>query len=125
MRSFQTTLMGLLFLGLLSCGSSGGTSLDRGKAVSSLTQSEKSELCDQVNGAQGGYGRSADCPDGSSQTTDPSQAACVASVPASGTPCGGLTVGQLLDCANAVGTNICSFETATQCRPLRDCSGAP
>ena len=127
MRSFrfQTAWMGVVVLASVSCGSNGGTSLDRSKAISSLTQLEKTELCDQLNGAQGGYGKSTSCPDGSTQTTDPSQASCVAAVPPPGSACAGLTVGQALDCANAVGTTLCSFLTATQCKPVRDCSGAP
>lgn len=120
--------VGILLLSLAiaaACGSSrGGSALDRNKTASTLTPAEQAELCDEVNGAQGGYGRSVTCTDGSTQTTDPSQAVCIQSIPTAGDPCANLTVGNLLDCANAVGSNLCTFPTTAACQPIHACSGA-
>ncbi len=122
MRRFRRAI---LLLTLAACGSSsGGTTLDRSKTVGSLTPAEQAELCDQVNGAQGGYGRSVSCPDGSTQTTDADRASCVQATPAAGQPCSNLAVGTLLDCAAAVGTSLCQFTTASACQPIHTCSGA-
>ena len=109
-------------MSMTACGS-GDKSLDRNKTVATLSTDEKTTLCDQLNGAQGGYGRSVTCASGQTETTDPNQSECVLSTPASGSPCAALTVGTVLDCAAAVGGDLCLFETAPACQPIRTCSG--
>jgi hypothetical protein len=107
---------------LLSCGGD-SSGVDRSKSLGSLAGGEKLQVCDEVNGAQGGYGRVVTCSDAHTEHTDSDQASCVAASPTSGQPCGDLTVGALLDCAHGVGTNLCAFATAPACQPVRDCIG--
>ena len=107
---------------LLSCGG-GGSGVDRGKALGLLTPAEKMQVCDDVNRAQGGYGRMVKCSDGHTEHTDSDQASCQTAAPMSGQPCGNLTVGALLDCVHAIGTDLCAFATAPACQPERDCIG--
>jgi hypothetical protein len=124
MRSLRGAMFLFLSMTLAACGSSsGGTTLDRSKNVGSLTPAEQAQLCDDVIGTQGGYGRSVSCPDGSTQTTDADRASCMQSTPTAGQPCSTLTVGTLLDCATAVGSNLCAFTTASACQPLHSCAG--
>jgi hypothetical protein len=89
--------------------------------LGSLTTAQAVVLCDWTNARQGGYGRSVTCTDGSPQTTDVSQADCVASVPAAGTYCPTLTVGDDEDCANAVLTDLCSLPNQAACANLNAC----
>src|SRR3982751_5413685 len=104
----------------LSCGR-GSSSVDRGKTLGSLTTAEKMQVCDDLNGAQGGYGRTVTCSDGSTQHTDADQASCTAASPMSGQPCASLSVGALLDCAHGIGADLCALATAAACQPERDC----
>ena len=112
----------LALVASLSCGS-GSSSVDRGKAIDSLTPAEKIQVCDDLNGAQGGYGRTVTCSDGSTQHTDADQASCMAAWPTSGQPCASLSVGAVLDCAHGIGADLCAFATAAACQPERDCIG--
>lgn len=112
-----------------SCGSGGGGSVGnssgvpRSSTVGSLDGSQAATLCDWENAKQGGYGRSVTCPDGSTQTTDPDRATCVSQAPYFSTYCPTLTVGDLEDCANALGTNICNVATEPACGPVATCLG--
>lgn len=122
-RMFGDAVALLAFIAaLLSCGG-GSSGVDRGKSLGSLTPGEKMQVCDDANRAQGGYGRMITCNDGHTEHTDPDQASCVAASPVSGQSCGNLTVGALLDCAHAIGIDLCAFATTTACQPARDCIG--
>jgi len=108
-------------------GANGGTGtssgLSRAATVKSLTPAQAGTLCDWQSGKQGGYGRSVDCADGSTQTTDPDKTMCVSAVSAVGSLCPTLTVGDVEDCANASQTDLCSFETQAGCANVRACIG--
>jgi hypothetical protein len=111
-----------------SCGSGSGgvgnsSGLPRSSTVGSLDSSQAATLCDWENAKQGGYGRSVSCPDGSTQTTDANRAYCVSAVPYFATYCPTLTVGEVEDCANALGTNICNIATEPACAPVAACLG--
>jgi hypothetical protein len=143
MKSYPAVVVSLLFVGLagFSCGSSNGGAADgggggsggsggavgtssglpRASTLGSLTSAQDSTLCDWENAKQGGYGRSVSCPDGSEDDTDLSQASCVASVPGFATGCPSLTVGDVEDCANAIGTNLCQMPTAAGCANVNAC----
>ncbi len=145
MKSYPAVVVSLLFVGLagFSCGSSNGGAADGGGAggggggsggavgtssglprtdtVGSLTGAQAATLCDWLNAKQGGYGRSVSCPDGSEADTDLSQASCVASVPSFATGCPSLTVGDVEDCANAIGTSLCQMPTAAGCANVNAC----
>jgi hypothetical protein len=123
----RAALLFFLCLGLAisaSCGpgdSSNGTGTPKSTKLGMLTTAQAGTECDYVNNKQGGYGRSVTCADGSMQTTDPDKASCVADVPVAGAGCPTLTVGDLEDCANAVGTNLCSLPTASACAAFNAC----
>jgi hypothetical protein len=142
MKTYPAILVSLLFVGLagFSCGSSNGDSADGGggigggggavgtssglprtDTVGSLTAAQAATLCDWLNARQGGYGQSVTCPDGSHDDTDNNQASCVASVPTVATGCPSLTVGDIEDCANAIGTNLCAMSTAAGCANVNAC----
>jgi hypothetical protein len=125
MKWLSIVALPCLILGFGSCGGDGGgeRGLERNKAISTLTATERVQLCDQLNGAQGGYGRDVSCPDGTMQHTDANQASCVQATPAPGQPCANLTVANVLDCGRAVGSDLCKVGTAEACKPIRDCSG--
>jgi hypothetical protein len=144
MKTYPAIVVSLLFVGLagFSCGSSNGDSADGGggkgggggavgtssglprtDTVGSLTGAQAATLCDWLNARQGGYGQSVSCPDGSEADTDLSQSSCVASVPNVATGCPSLTVGNVEDCANAIGTNLCSMPTAAGCANVNACPG--
>jgi hypothetical protein len=127
-------LMGMVIAavgGLLaaSCrGGSGGSvgnssGVPRSSTIGSLDSSQAVTLCDWENAKQGGYGRSITCPDGSTQTTDADRATCVSQVPYFGTYCPTLTVGDIEDCANALGINICNVGSEPACGPVAACLG--
>jgi hypothetical protein len=108
-----------------SCGSSSGpgtsSGLPRSSTLASLTTAQDATLCDWLNERQGGYGQSVSCPDGSHADTDTNQSSCVASVPTGAASCPTLTVGDVEDCANAIGTNICEMPTAAGCANVNAC----
>ena len=58
---------------------------------------------------------------GSHDDTDNNQASCVASVPTVANGCPSLTVGDVEDCANAIGTNLCAMSTAAGCANVNAC----
>jgi hypothetical protein len=110
----------------LSCGSSSGggassSGIPRSDTVGSLNASQAATLCDWENAKQGGYGRTVTCSDGSTQTTDPDQATCAAVVPYFANKCPTLTVGDIEDCADGLGTNICNLPTESACAALNAC----
>lgn len=94
--------------------------LDPSKNVGQLTQTEGAALCDEVNSLQGGYGRAVSCPDAAQQQTDPSQAMCIRGLQAFGIVCG-LTVGEAIGCAMAIGTDLCRVTTAAECSAISTC----
>lgn len=130
MTTHPAIVAALLFIGLAgpSCGSSDGgavvgtsSGLPRAATLGSLTAAQDATLCDWENAKQGGYGQSVSCSDGSHTDTDNNQASCVASVPGFATGCPTLTVGDVEDCANAIGTNLCAMPTAAGCANVNAC----
>lgn len=110
----------LLAVVAASCGS-GGSSLDRSKRIGDLSADEQKQLCDDTAAAQGGYGRSVTCPDGSVQTTDVNQARCLSGTQVVAQSCPALTVGDALSCSESQGTDLCAFPTVAECKAVRDC----
>jgi len=86
-----------------------------------LSSTQAVTLCDWTNAKQGGYGRSVTCADGATRTTDPSQSECVAGVSGFQTNCPTLTVANVEDCTNAIGSNLCEITTASACAPVATC----
>jgi hypothetical protein len=132
----MTSRSSLLAVGLVvvfavgACGSSGGSpgapsNVPPDDTFGQLSTSQVTSLCDYLAAVQGGYGRSVNCPAGDTQTTDSSQSECVASSAQVAALCPTLTAGQTEECAAAAGTNLCDFDTASACAPVRDCFGAP
>jgi hypothetical protein len=89
------------------------TGLPRWNILGSLDTPQAGTLCDWANAKQGGYGRSVMCPDGSEQTTDDDKATCVQTAPLFADFCPTLTVGDVEDCVNAIGTDLCALATAS------------
>ena len=118
-----------LTLLLASCGGSnegnaGGNAsgLSRTLMVASLSASQALTLCDWTNGKMGGYGRQVTCEDGgATDGTDPSAEVCVESLPQVGVLCPTLTVADLEDCVNAIGTNLCARPTTAACANVNEC----
>jgi hypothetical protein len=111
---------------MTACGSSGGSGADasgipQSTTLSSLTPAQAGVLCDWENAKQGGYGRSVSCPDGGMQTTDTDRASCVSAAQPIGADCPTLTVGDVEDCANAIGTDLCSLATQPACAAFNAC----
>jgi hypothetical protein len=98
-------------------GNSSG--LPRETTIANLTAEQVGRLCDWGDNREGGYGRTVTCPDGSSVSNDPDMATCVLNLPLFGSSCPGATVGDAEDCLNAVGTDLCTLETAPECERLR------
>lgn len=121
----------LLSIVLVACGSSDGrnaavansSGLPRSSTLASLTTAEDWVLCDWVNAKEGGYGRTVSCSDGSQQMSDPDQASCADSVVYLGTKCPSLSVGDVEDCANSTGANLCSVPTSAACAAFTACIG--
>jgi len=118
-----------LWLGMMISGACGGgdavgtsSGVSRSKTVASLDESEMGVLCDWTNGKQGGYGRNVSCADGPG-TTDRDKATCVSGKSLYAEYCYTLTVGEVEDCANAIGTDLCAFYTAAACANVRACLG--
>jgi hypothetical protein len=108
---------------VVGCGGSSPSSsgLPRSSTVLSLTPAQGAVLCDWINQSEGGYGRTVDCPTGP-LATDANQSDCVNALPDLEIGCPALTVGQIEDCAQAEGSNLCNYNTALACAPLRACS---
>jgi hypothetical protein len=106
---------------LAGCGGgSGGTGVPASTKLGDLSDTQKASLCDYINGKQGGYGKTIQCPDGPSDN-DANQADCVAFVGPLGTFCPTLTAGDLEQCANGPMGNTCTFQTAPECKAVADC----
>jgi hypothetical protein len=108
-----------------SCGGGGSdpgpsSGLTRSEALATLDANETGILCDWSNAKQGGYGRNVSCPDGPG-TTDRSKESCVSGIPLYASLCPTLTVGDVEDCDNAIGTDLCAFYTAAACANVRAC----
>jgi len=131
--SGERTVAILMFFGSISVlssscggGSTGGgpsSGLGRTAPLASLTAAQRGTLCDWESGKQGGYGRMINCPDGSQQMSDPDKATCVQGISSLGALCPTLTVGDIEDCANAVGTDVCSEPTQAACAAFNTCLG--
>jgi hypothetical protein len=124
----RSRLAGILLTALLSaCGSSGGggggSGIPRATTIASLTADQAGTLCDWQAAKTGGYGHTQSCPDGGTQSTDANRATCVEDLPYPGAACPTLTVGDVEDCANAIGPNICNLSTAPACSKFATCLG--
>jgi hypothetical protein len=113
-------------IAVVSCSGDGGgpgptSGLSRQATIASLNAQQAATICDWTNAKQGGYGRDTTCSDGSSQETDADKQTCVESVPLVGALCPTLTVGDIEDCANATGTDLCALTTAAGCAAFRQC----
>lgn len=130
--SLASTFLFLLSTLLAACGSSSGTAppvgnssgLPRSSTIASLTTAQAGTLCDWANAKEGGYGRSMTCPDGSDGSTDPSRESCVSLVVYLGIKCPTLSVGDLEDCGNASGADVCSIPAQAACAAFNACVGA-
>lgn len=100
-------------------GASSG--LPRGTTIANLTPAQAGRLCDWGDNKEGGYGRTVTCPDGSTVSNDPDQASCVTTLPLVGVGCPATTVGDIEDCLNAIGTDLCALESAPECDRFRSC----
>jgi hypothetical protein len=103
-------------------GNSAGTSsgIPRELSLASLTTDQASTLCDWTNLKQGGYDRVVTCP-GGAESTNPSNFSCVNSTASIGGRCPELTVGNIEDCANATGTDLCKLASAAECVAVTTC----
>ena len=103
--------------------SGGGTSsgVPRATTAGTLTAAQAGTFCDWRNAKEGGYNRFVACSDGSTQVTDMDKASCESTTRVLGAICSTLTVGDLEDCANAVGTDLCSITTKTGCAAFNAC----
>ena len=110
-------------VGVVSCGS-GSSSLDPNKRIADLTPDEQKQLCDETAAAQGGYGRTVTCPDGSIAMTDSNQASCLGGVQAAPQYCPALTVGDILNCAHSQGHDLCSSTPVPECQAYLDCAAS-
>ncbi|HEY2899007.1 MAG TPA: hypothetical protein VGL59_00415 [Polyangia bacterium] len=104
--------------GVPPAGNSSG--LPRTSTVSALTDDQKGTLCDWWNAKQGGYGQSADCGGGDTESDDTDQDDCLSGLD----DCDSAMVSDFEDCANAVGANLCMFDTAPACTTLFTCFNA-
>jgi hypothetical protein len=123
----KSFLASATFIALLSsCGSSnggGGSELSRSTTIASLTPAQAGTLCDWLAARSGGYGRTESCPDGSTQATPPNHGACVDDLPYPGAVCPTLTVGDVEDCANTIGSALCNLTDAPACSKYAACLG--
>jgi len=113
-------------LGALSCGGDGGgpapsSGLPRASTLASLDAAQAGTLCDWTNTRQGGYNRTASCAGGTTEMTDPDRASCVVSIGDIGTSCATLTIGDVEDCAKAIGADLCARPTAPGCANFNAC----
>jgi len=123
----QATVFAIILIGSMGFASCGGddNSLDPNKTMGQMTVADQEKLCDATNNAQGGYGRSVTCSDGSMERTDPDRASCVGVMPEAMRRCGNLKIGEALSCFNAFGKDLCRFYVEPLCEPLRKCIGLP
>jgi hypothetical protein len=101
-----------------------GSGVPRDCTVVSLSPQQGAQLCDWINQAQGGYGRTMQCAFGP-VATDPNQAHCVSGLPDLQVLCPTLTVAQVEDCTLAQGPDLCRYLTDVACAPLRACACVP
>jgi hypothetical protein len=103
-------------------GNLAGTSsgIPRDLSLASLTTDQASTLCDWANLKQGGYGRLVTC-SGRAEATNPSNFSCVNSTTSIGNRCPQLTVGNIEDCANVTGADLCKLESASECVAVTTC----
>jgi hypothetical protein len=112
-----------ILVSLVDCGSDGpgpSSGVPRTALVSSLTPDQAAALCDWSAAVWGGYGQSRVCSD-HTMTTTANRQACVGSLPLTEQLCPALTVADVEDCSNAIGTDICAFEAAPQCANYAAC----
>jgi hypothetical protein len=57
------------------------------------------------------------------QSREATWASCVQALPFVGSLCPTLTVGDVEDCADAIGADLCAISTAPACANLRRCRG--
>ncbi|HEY7374733.1 MAG TPA: hypothetical protein VIF57_21390 [Polyangia bacterium] len=105
--------------GTTGTGGAGGAPATSGvtgtKRLDALTTAEKQKICDFAAAQFGGYGKTVDCGGGTTLTSDPDQASCVAGAP---TSCA-MTVSQYETCIHGIS---CSDPLPAACAPLLQCS---
>jgi len=101
-------------------GGGGGSGIPPSTPLGRLSMDEAGRLCDAINDVQGGYGRSVQCP-ARTETTSPSHDGCVSFISAAAALCPSLTAGDLEGCTDAIGTDLCKFDTAPACANARAC----
>lgn len=93
--------------------------LPRTTPTGSLSPTDAAKLCDWTNQLRGGYARTVACAsDASNAMTDSDQGACLASGPFGSATCPTLTVGDVEDCVNATGGDICQTRTVAGCAAI-------
>jgi hypothetical protein len=100
-------------------GTSSGLPL--GTTIASLTPAQAGRLCDWGDNKEGGYGRTVTCPDGSTVSNDVDMATCASMLPLYGAACPATTVGDIEDCLNATGPDLCALDSAPECDRFRSC----
>ena len=94
--------------------------LARSLTLASLSEDQASALCDWEDLKEGGYNRVVACAGGPAATYFSNQI-CLNSTSALGNRCQELTVGDIEDCANATGPDLCRFATAPECIAVTTC----
>ena len=112
----------------LSCGGGGGgagpAGVPRSAIVTSLDATQIAALCDWINTSVGGYGSIDNCDGGGSRHADSTQQTCIAGL-IDPQGCPSLTAGELEDCINATGGDLCQTATAPACVNLDQYCGTP
>jgi hypothetical protein len=105
--------------GTTGTGGAGGASTTSGvtgtKRIDALTTTEKQMICDFAAAQFGGYNKTIDCGNGTTLSSDPDQASCVAMAP---TSCAA-TVSQYETCLRGIS---CSDPLPASCAPIFQCS---
>ena len=81
--------------------------MPRTAKVGTLSAADVARLCDWTNQQQGGYGHHVTCAGSEDMSTDPDQKTCTDGQPDIAAHCPDLTVGDVEDCTNALGTDLC------------------
>jgi len=117
------TVTAALAMVTMACGSSsnggntGPTGVDRSKQISTVTEDDKSALCDWFAPMVGGYGTTPACADALLEAP-PDKATCLTDFPSCA-----VTIGQFEDCVVAIvaAQNTCTEASLTAVMARPDC----
>ena len=116
--------LALVLLLSLSCGGGGGNKgpagVPRSATVPSLDATQSAVLCDWINASVGGYGSIDNCDGGGSRHADSTPQSCVSGL-SDFNACPSMTAGEVEDCINAIGGDLCRIDTAPACAPINQC----